>query len=200
MPTDPEYDIRTWLNATLLADGELKIGFAKTGAADRKVPASDTLCSNVKYNAIQSTPWASFNKGVRRVTITADTSRLANMNLNYWFHGCSALTSASGMANLRGVACMNHAFNSCSALTRLNLCGVSPTLLSSMLYTFGACTSLAGILVDADRELPSELLGPLHILQLQGHRERQRHGLRLRADDVRDVPHRPRGTGRLPHS
>ena len=26
--TDPEYEVRTWLNATLFADGELKIGFA----------------------------------------------------------------------------------------------------------------------------------------------------------------------------
>lgn len=142
MPTDPEYDIRTWLNATPLADGELKIGFAKAGAANRKVLASDTLCSNVKYNAIQSTPWASFNKSVRRVTITADASRLANVNLNYWFHRCSALTSASGMANLRGVVCMNHAFNSCSALTGLDLQGMSPASLSSMLYTFVSVRTL----------------------------------------------------------
>ena len=27
--TDPEYDVRTWLNATLFADGELEIGFSK---------------------------------------------------------------------------------------------------------------------------------------------------------------------------
>lgn len=66
--------------------------------------ASDTLCANAKYTAIQATPWASFGKSVKRVTIAADTSRVANVNLNYWFYSCNALTSVSGMANLRGVA------------------------------------------------------------------------------------------------
>lgn len=157
--TDPEYDIRTWLNATLFTDGELKIGFAKADTAGREVLASDTLCANAKYTAIQATPWATFGKSVKRVTIAADASRLANVNLNYWFYGCSALASVSGMANLRGVARMDHAFNSCSALTELDLRGMSPTALSSMLYTFGACTSLARILVDADWELPSGCTG-----------------------------------------
>lgn len=157
--TDPEYDIRTWLNATLFTDGELEIGFAKADTAGREVLASDTLCANAKYTAIQATPWASFGKSVKRVTIAADASRLANVNLNYWFYGCNALASVSGMANLRGVARADHAFNSCSALTELDLRGMSPASLSSMLYTFGACTSLARILVDADWELPSGCTG-----------------------------------------
>ena len=37
--TDPEYEVRTWLNATLFADGELKIGFAKADATGREVLA-----------------------------------------------------------------------------------------------------------------------------------------------------------------
>lgn len=157
--TDPEYDIRTWLNATLFADGELRIGFAKADATGREVLASDTLCSNAKYTAIQATPWASFGKSVKRVTIAADASRVANVNLNYWFYSCNALASVSGMANLRGVALMNHTFNSCSALTELDLRGMSPASLSSMLYTFAACTGLERILVDADWELPSGCTG-----------------------------------------
>ena len=132
MLTDPESDIRTWLDATLFADGELKIGFAKADAAGREVLAAGKLCSNAKYNAIQATPWASFGKSVKAVTIAADASRLANVNLNYWFYGCSALASVSGMENLRGM---------------------SPAALAGMAYTFGACTSLAKILVDADWEL-----------------------------------------------
>lgn len=148
--TDPESDIRTWLDATLFADGELKIGFAKADAAGREVLAAGKLCSNAKYNAIQATPWASFGKSVKAVTIAADASRLANVNLDYWFYGCSALASVSGMANLRGVARMDHTFNSCSALAELDLRGMSPAALASMAHTFGACTSLAKILVDAD--------------------------------------------------
>ena len=121
--TDLEYEVRTWLNAMLFADGELKIGFAKADATGR-----------------EATPWASFGKSVKRVTIAADTSRVANVNLNYWFYSCNALTSVSGMANLRGMAYMNRTFNSCSALTELDLRGMSPASLLSMLYTFGACT------------------------------------------------------------
>lgn len=54
--TDPESDIRTWLDATLFADGGLKIGFAKADAAGREVLAAGKLCANAKYNAIQATP------------------------------------------------------------------------------------------------------------------------------------------------
>lgn len=157
--TDPEYDVRTWLNATLFADGELKIGFAKADGAGREVLAAGKLCASTKYNAIQATPWASFGKSVKAVAIAADASRLANVNLNYWFYGCNALTSVSGMANLRGVARMDHTFNSCSALAELDLRGMSPTTLASMSYTFGVCTSLAKILVDADWELPKGCTG-----------------------------------------
>lgn len=152
--TDPESDIRTWLDATLFANGGLKIGFAKADAAGREVLAAGKLCANAKHNAIQATPWASFGKSVKAVAIAADASRLANVNLNYWFYGCNALASVSGMANLRGVTRMDHTLNSCSALAELDLRGMSPASLSSLLYTFGACTSLAKILVDADWELP----------------------------------------------
>ena len=117
----------------------LKLG-AGGVLTDLEVLASDTLCANAKYTAIQATPWASFGKSVKRVTIAADTSRVANVNLNYWFYSCNALTSVSGMANLRGMAYMNRTFNSCSALTELDLRGMSPASLLSMLYTFGACT------------------------------------------------------------
>ncbi|WP_117205470.1 hypothetical protein [Paratractidigestivibacter faecalis] len=148
--TDPESDIRTWLDATLFANGGLKIGFAKADAAGREVLAAGKLYASAKYNAIQATPWASFGKSVKAVAIAADASRLANVNLNYWFYGCNALASVSGMANLRGVARMDHTFNSCSALAELDLRGMSPASLSSLPYTFGACTSLAKIMVDAD--------------------------------------------------
>ena len=37
------------------------------------------------------------------MSIANDTSRLANIDLNYWFYGRSAFASISDMANLRGV-------------------------------------------------------------------------------------------------
>lgn len=63
------------------------------------------------------------------------------------------------MANLRGVARMEHTFNSCSALAELDLRGMSPSALASLTYTFGACTSLAKNLADADWELPKGCAG-----------------------------------------
>lgn len=81
------------------------------------------------------------------------------MNLNYWFYGCSALESVSGMGNLRGVACMAHAFNSCAALTELDLHGMGAGALEDVAYAFGACAVLEHIVVDADWELPEGCSG-----------------------------------------
>lgn len=50
--TDPESNIRTWLDATLFADGELKIGFVKADGAGREVLAAGKLYASAKYNAI----------------------------------------------------------------------------------------------------------------------------------------------------
>lgn len=157
--THPEDDSRTWLNATLFADGELCIGLARADAAGREVVASDNVCANAKYTAIMCAPWSGASKQVRRVTIAEDASRLAAVNLNYWFYGCTALESVEGLSRLRGVSCMNYTFNTCSALTSLDLHGMDPGSLASLSYTFASCSSLARIVVDASWTLPKGCAG-----------------------------------------
>nr|DAF83782.1 MAG TPA: hypothetical protein [Caudoviricetes sp.] len=132
--THPEDDSRTWLNATLFADGELRIGFARADAAGREVVASDDVCANARYTAIMCAPWSGASKQVRRVTIAEDASRLAAVNLNYWFCGCTALESVEGLSRLRGVSCMNYTFSTCSALASIDLRGLDPSSLSSLSY------------------------------------------------------------------
>ena len=157
--THPEDDSRTWLNATLFADGELCIGLARADATGREVVASGDVCANARYTAIMCAPWSGCSKQVRRVTIAEDASRLAAVNLNYWFYGCTALETVEGLSRLRGVSCMNYAFSACSALASLDLRGLDPGSLSSLSYTFSSCASLATILVDASWALPKGCAG-----------------------------------------
>lgn len=153
-------DSRTWLNATLFADGELCVGLARADTTGREVVANGDVCANARYTAIMCAPWSGASKRVRRVTIAEDASRLAAVNLNYWFYGCTALESMEGLSTLRGVSRMNNTFNSCPALASLDLRGMDPGALSSLSYTFASCSSLAKIVVDASRTLPKGCAGP----------------------------------------
>lgn len=157
--THPEDDSRTWLNATLFADGELCIGLARADASGREVVASGDLCANARYTAIMCAPWSGVPKQVRRVTIAEDASRLAAVNLNYWFYGCTALESVEGLSRLRGVSCMNYTFSTCSALASVDLRGMDPASLTSLSYTFASCASLARIVADASWALPKGCAG-----------------------------------------
>ncbi len=93
------------------------------------------------------------------MTIAEDASRLAAVNLNYWFYGCTALVGVEGPGRLRGVSRMNCTFNACSALASLDLRGMDPGSLTSLLYTFGSCASLERIVVDASWALPKGCAG-----------------------------------------
>ncbi|MEF2756296.1 MAG: hypothetical protein U0N19_01945 [Collinsella sp.] len=64
------------------------------------------------------------------MSIADDTSRLANIDLNYWFYGCSALSRFP-------------TWRTCAAWS------MRTTTLSSMPYTLDARTSSTRILVDA---------------------------------------------------
>lgn len=157
--THPEDDSLTWPNATLFGDGELLIGFARADAAGREVVASGDVCANARYTAIMCAPWSGASKQVRRVSIAEEAPRLAAVNLNYWFYGCTVLESVKGLSRLHGVSCMNYAFSTCSALTSIDLRGLDPSSLSSLSYTFSSCSSLATILVDASWALPKGCVG-----------------------------------------
>lgn len=67
---------------------------------------------------------------MKRVSIADDTSKLANIDLNYWFYGCSA--------SLRFPTC-----RTCAVWSMWT------TALSSMPYMLDVHTSSTRILVDA---------------------------------------------------
>lgn len=67
---------------------------------------------------------------MKRVSIADDTSRLTNIDLNYWFYGYSALPRFP-------------TWRTCTAWY------IRTTALSSMPYTLDAHTSSTRILVDA---------------------------------------------------
>ena len=120
----------------------------------RTVVASGLVCANAKYNAIQCNPWADYSKQITAVSIAPDMATLPQVNANYWFYGCNALVSVSGMCYLRNVSQMQHTFNSCTALPELDMTGFDPSSLTNVNYLFGACSALEVILVDADWTLP----------------------------------------------
>ncbi len=152
--TDPSNDVRRWFTGGLFAGGELVLSLGGADTAGREVLASGLVCANAKYNAIQCNPWADFNKKVSRVTVASDMAALPQVNLSYWFYACSALASVAGFGNLKGVAYMQHTFNSCGGLEVLDLRGLSPAALKDLTYTFAGCGALKTVLVDADWALP----------------------------------------------
>ncbi len=152
--TDPGNDTRKWFRGTVFADGEVSLSVEGADAAGREVLASGLVCANARYTAIQCNPWADYNKQLTRVTIAPDMATLAAVNTNYWFYGCYALTSVSGMGNLRGVSQMQFMFNSCTALAELDMRGLDPSGLTDLSYLFGSCYALKTVVVDADWELP----------------------------------------------
>ena len=152
--TDPGNDIRKWFTGTVFADGGVLLSVDGVDTIGRTVVTSGLVCANAKYNAIQCNPWADYSKQITAVSIAPDMATLPQVNTNYWFYGCNALVSVSGMCYLRGVSQMQHTFNSCTALPELDMTGFDPSSLTNVNYLFGACSALEVILVDADWTLP----------------------------------------------
>lgn len=123
------------------------------GPSGRRLQAAGTFYSNARCNAIRCNPWASLNKQVKHVVIEGDAGAVAGPCANYWFYGCSALERVDGMSALLGVVQMQHTFNSCTALETLDLRGFEPGSLANLTYTFGGCSKLRTILVDASWKL-----------------------------------------------
>lgn len=156
--TDPADDRRRWCVGTVYADGLLEV--SASGAADpaRTVLATGRVCVNARYDAVGSAFWYEHRALVERAVLAADmadTGADFGMSLNYWFYGFGKLFAVEGMANLAGVREMRYAFNACTSLATLDLRGFSPAALEVLAFTFGGCSALTTILVDAGWALPS---------------------------------------------
>lgn len=152
-------DQREWFRCYLYADGGLVLTAAVAPEAGREVVASGRLCANARYNSVGYQPWYVHRDKVEAVEVAADMAAYAAVNTNYWFYGHQALAEVIGMGNLHGVREMQHTFNSCRALTALDLSGMDPSVLEDLTYTFNACDALTTIWADADWALPSGVTG-----------------------------------------
>ncbi len=152
--TDPDNDTRKWFWGTVFADGEVSLSVEGADASGREVLASGLVCANAKYTAIQSNPWADYSKLITSVAIAPDMATLVAINTNYWFYGCQALATVSGMGNLRNVSQMQFMFNSCTALVELDMRGFDPSKLTNLTYLFAGCSALKTVLVDPTWTLP----------------------------------------------
>ena len=153
--TDPASDQREWFRCFLYADGGLVLTAAAEPEAGRELVLSGRLCANARYNSVGYQPWYDHRHDVEAVEIASDMATYDHVNTNYWFYGHQSITDVTGMGNLSGVREMQHTFNSCDGLTKIDLSGLDPSSLEDLAYTFGGCGSLVTIWADADWALPA---------------------------------------------
>ena len=157
--TDPAADARDWFNCYLYDDGELVLTASATPATGRTLVTGGHLCAQARYDSVGYQPWYDHRDDVEAVAIAADMGTFDEVNTNYWLYGHQSVAEVSGMGNLGGVRQMHHTFNSCDALTEIDLSGFDPSSLESLDYTFGGCSALVTIWADADWALPAGVSG-----------------------------------------
>lgn len=153
--SDGSGDEREWFRCFLYDDGELVLTAATEPEAGRALVCSGRLCANARYNSVGYQPWYDHRHDVETVTIAADMATYDLVNTNYWFYGHQEVTEVTGIGSLGCVREMQHTFNSCAGLTEIDLSGLDPSSLEDLTYTFGGCSSLVTIKVDADWVLPA---------------------------------------------
>lgn len=155
--TDPAADARDWYWGHLYSDGELVVTASSTPDASRAVVASGRLCAQGRYERIGYMAWGDDRGSVVKAAFAADLSAYDYVNLNYFFHGFSALEEVTGMANLPGCREMRYAFASCG-LTELDLSGFDASQCEDLFYCF-AGSGLVTIWADADFAYPEGCSG-----------------------------------------
>lgn len=156
--TDPADDRRRWCAGVVYEDGLFEVSAAGAVDAERAMLATGRACVNARYDAVGFGFWYEHRALVTHVVFAADMAGACadfGMSLNYWFYGFGKLSAVEGMANLAGVREMRYTFNACTSLASLDLRGFSPATLEVLAFTFGGCSALTTILVDASWALPS---------------------------------------------
>ncbi|ERI04008.1 hypothetical protein [Atopobium sp. oral taxon 810] len=92
---------------------------------------------------------------MRTVTFAEDMADVASLNMCYWFYSMSAITSVSGLGDLRNVSKMRYMFASCTGLTSLDFRGFDPSHLTDLFYCFSDSRNITTIYADATWALPS---------------------------------------------
>ena len=94
--------------------------------------------------------WLTQKEDIKKVVFDASFANARPTSCYYWFCGCSKLTDIEGIENLNteNVTNMNSMFDSCSALTSLDLTNFNTAKVSDMSYMFMGCTALTTIFVS----------------------------------------------------
>ena len=77
------------------------------------------------------------------------------LNMDYWFHAHTGITSIEGLGHLKHVFDMAFCFAGCAGLTELDMRSFSPESLADVSYAFSSCGALTTILADASWKLPA---------------------------------------------
>ena len=127
----------------LTADGT----FIPEGATDPVTITNVWSGTDVTASASYSPAWRTWGVYNNIVTVVFESSfaDVLPTSCNYWFNGCSKLTTVTGIAHLNTseVTDMYGMFGSCSELTTLNLSGWTNTLVTNMSSMFSQCQKLA---------------------------------------------------------
>ena len=145
------------VSSSVYSDGELVVTASSTPDASRAVVASGRLCAQGRYERIGYMAWGDDRGSVVKAAFAADLSAYDYVNLNYFFHGFSALEEVTGMTNLPGCREMRYAFASCG-LTELDLSGFDASQCEDLFYCF-AGSDLVTIWADADFAYPEGCSG-----------------------------------------
>ena len=155
LSVDGPADTRYWTWAALFDDGSVEIGDAPVETDARKIVDKAQICAQGRYRATGCVPWSSKARTVKSARIGEIAAGSSVVwNTDYWFYGCSALTSIEGLSKLKAVCEMRYFTYGCSTLGEIDLTGVSPAGLEDLRYTFASCAALRTIKVDKNWTLP----------------------------------------------
>ena len=138
-------DARHWAYGHVCEGGRLIINGSADALGSPTELSCGRLCVEASYNAVGAPHWYEDRETITSVEF-ADLGR--TVNLNYWFYGMTKVASVTGLGSNK-LGELRHAFNTCKALTELDLRGLDPSTLSDNYYAFANCTALKTITVDS---------------------------------------------------
>lgn len=153
-PEEPE-PVELWPRALLLDDGTLEFTCLTSEASPTGGAVLDVFEAAGGYETFTEVPWHARIKDVRAVRFDASFGDSWTTSLSYWFYTATNLVSVAGLEHLSGITQMDYTFCSCSSLASLDLRGMGLGERLNLKMTFGACTALERIVVDAGWTLPA---------------------------------------------
>lgn len=148
-------DNREWAWCHYFEDGGMVVAPAEDySASGRTLVAKSRVCLNAKYQGCPM-PGVNETEGCSSADCTAiafDAALLTcgatELHIDHWCRGMSNLTSVAGLENLANLRTMNHTFQGCVALTRVDFGAMDATGINGCISAFSGCAALATIGAD----------------------------------------------------